>query len=158
MFVAKSQYDGILHKDTYLTLQAGTLLEISEQLHEHFQEVGFSLLLEDVLKAVVFDVQYYSSWAVLYAQRNSKQFFEINAELRLEAFEWAIIYPLILAHCELLQAKMMESSRSLSGETFGLSVSEAQTNYQQAMERLQYEASVEPPYTVPLFCEEMKNR
>ncbi len=145
-----AEYKPPMRKDVYLSLSAGEVGEFATKLHEELLQIGYSLLHSDVLTAVLGEVQYYASWALLYAQRNAKHLIEIDEHLILEAFEWAIIQPVVLAKCDVKQAQMMESSRSLGGEQFGMSVSEAQNMYIQARQLLQRESFVEPPITLDI--------
>ena len=65
----------------------------------------------------------------------------------LEGFEWGIIEPCLSANCDLIQAQLVEASRSMGGDGFGMSVSEAEQAYNQAKELMPKNAFVEPPFS-----------
>ena len=72
----------------------------------------------------------------------------IDQNLTIDAYEWSIIEPVVRAHCDLLQARLVEGSRSLGGDGFGIQVSEAQQNYTMERDKLPRLAFVAPPYTL----------
>ena len=67
--------------------------------------------------------------------------------LILEGFEYAIIEPCFSANCDLIQAQLVEGSRSMGGDGFGLSVSEAEQAYREAKELMPKNAFVAPPFS-----------
>lgn len=134
----------------YPRLNLGTLEVLAGQLHNELQGVGYSLLQSDIEQAVLLEVQYYAGWALLEVQRQSSTPMAVllNKSVTLDAYEWAMIEPVVRSHCDLLQAKLVEGSRSLGGDGFGLQVSEAQQNYAMEREKLPKLAFIAPPYTV----------
>lgn len=142
-----------VNREIYILANAGTVGDIALQLHQELQARGYSLLFEDVLFAAMTDVQYYTSWAVLEVQRKDGENVFLDKDTPLEAYEWAIIEPVLRAHCDLIQANLMESSRSLGGEQFGLTVSEASQSYAEAKRNMQNEAFIEPPVALKTMSE-----
>lgn len=132
----------------YVTIDGGTVEAGAMQLYDELAGNGYSLLPEDVLKAAQIDVQYYVGWAMPEAQRRSVIIRLLDNQMPLEAYEWAIIDPVLRAHCDLLQARLVEGSRSLGGDGFGLNVSEANQIYNEARKNMQQEAFCEPPFSI----------
>lgn len=133
----------------YQVAIAGTVKSISDELYMELSNSGYSLLDTDVLAIMINEVQYYASWAVLEVQRLSAGGVTlIGDSTNIHAYEWAILNPVVRAHCDLIQARLMESSRSLGGDGFGLTVSEANQTYLESRTRMQFEASYEPPFSI----------
>lgn len=132
----------------YVHIDGGTVADGALQLFDELSATGYSLLYDDVLRAAVIDVQYYAAWAVLDSQRQATALNRIGEDTRLAAYEWAIIDPVLRAHCDLLQARLVEGSRSLGGDGFGLAVSEANQIYNEARKLMQQEAFCEPPFSL----------
>jgi hypothetical protein len=133
----------------YPRLALGTVESLAQTLHQELYGGGYSLLESDVLSAFLCEVQFYSAWAAFAVQKaEAATVTLLNKDLVLDSYEWAIIEPVVRAHCDLLQARLVEGSRSLGGDGFGLQVSEAQQNYLQARELLPKTAFVAQPYTL----------
>lgn len=134
----------------YPKLTLGTLEVLAGQLHSELQGCGYSLLLSDVEQAALLEVQYYAGWTLLEVQRQSSNPTAVllDKTVNIDAYEWSIIEPVVRAHCDLMQARLVEGSRSLGGDGFGLQVSEAQQNYVMEREKLPKLAFIAPPYTV----------
>ena len=126
---------------------AGTLQELAEHLLQEYENGGYSLLIDDVLKAYINETQYYAAWATLQAQRDATDIVLVDGNLVLMAHEYAIIEQAVRAHCELKHARLVEGSRSLGGDGFGLSVSEASQNYTLERDRIAQLAFCEPPFS-----------
>ncbi|MBF7696211.1 hypothetical protein [Acinetobacter rathckeae] len=129
----------------------GTLTAFAQQLHHELSMTGYSLLLEDMLHALQLDTQYYAAWAVLEVRKNSTVSVQIDETTPLQLYEWAIIEPVFRSHCDLLQARLVEGSRSLGGDGFGLSVVEANQLYAESKKVMQNEAFIEPPISFKTF-------
>lgn len=138
-------------RDTYIKVDAQTLAVLADQLYQELSSNGYSLLLDDVVSAMIIDTQYYASWAVLECQRSAIIGLSIDENLVLEGFEWAIIEPVLRAHCDVIQSRLVEGSRSLGGDGFGLNVSEARQIYADARITMQNEAFCEPPSSFTTF-------
>ncbi|MFC4953077.1 hypothetical protein [Acinetobacter puyangensis] len=140
-------------RPVYLRVDAGTIETLATQLHDELSGAGYSLLIDDVINIALMEAQYYSAWAVLEAQRNATMIIPFDKNITLEAYEWAVIDPVLRAHCDLVQSRLVEGSRSLGGDGFGLSVSEANQIYLEARKTMQLEAFVEPPFSYKTMSE-----
>lgn len=132
---------------SYLCITAGSIKDVATQLYEELSGNGYSLLPEDVINTTVLEAQYYAAWQMLQAQKNATSPMPLDQNIVLEAAEWAILDPVIRAHCDLQQARLMEGSRSLGGEGFGLDVNTANQIYTEARKNMQDEAFFEPPFS-----------
>ena len=72
----------------------------------------------------------------------------ISKLLIISISEWAIIEPVIRAHCDLIQANRVEAMDSLGGERFGLSVSEATMGFTEAKREMESKTFVEEPFFI----------
>lgn len=131
----------------YPKVIAGTIAQIAHALFLELQSTGSSLLEDDVLNSCLVHVKHYASHAVLSCQRRLLVATEIDKNIILQGFEWSIIDPVIRAHCDLNQAKLVEGSRSMGGDGFGMTVSEALQIYNDQRERLPRNAYIEPPFS-----------
>jgi pyruvate kinase len=136
------------HSGDYPRATVGTIAEISERLHTELQLSGYSLLVDDVQDAMIEEARLYAAWATFEEQRFATLTISLNTSLKIDAYEWAFIKPVVLAHCDWLQAQRNEASRSLGVEAFGLSVSEARGNYDQQRDLLPKNAFIAPPFTL----------
>jgi hypothetical protein len=132
---------------SYLGITAGSIQDIATQLYEELSSNGYSLLPQDVINTAVLEAQYYAAWQMLQAQKNATSPIPLDQNIVLEAAEWAILDPVIRAHCDLQQARLMEGSRSLGAEGFGLDVNIANQIYIEARKAMQDEAFFEPPFS-----------
>ncbi len=105
---------------------AGTISELAALYHQKLTLKGYSLLPEDVETAFIEEVKRYAGWQSLTCQKSSAVPIAVDEHLILEAFEWVIIEPCVKANCDLIQAALVEASRSMGGDGFGMSVSEAE--------------------------------
>lgn len=133
---------------TFERTHAGTVEELSEILAGELVLSGFSLGQDEVKSVILAECRYYSGWSVFESQ--SDGVIAIDAALILDRYEWSILEPAIRAHLNLLQARRMESIRSLGAQEFGLSVSEAEQTYQQERASIPKIAFIEPPYSLEL--------
>ncbi|MDM1021585.1 hypothetical protein QSV37_14915 [Acinetobacter sp. VNK23] len=127
---------------------AGPISVLASNFHQKLQMKGYSLLLEDVTAALIQETELYAGkGATLSCQRGLTSAIEIDENLILEGFEYAIIEPCFRANCDLIQAQLVEGSRSMGGDGFGLSVSEAEQAYREAKELMPKNAFVAPPFS-----------
>ena len=115
---------------------AGSIQQLSEELYKEYQLSGYSILLDDIVRAFLDEAKYYAGWAVLDCQTKATTSIELNETIELSGDEYVIIQPLVKAHCDLLQARLVEATRGLGVESYGLSVSEAQQNYNEKKDAL----------------------
>lgn len=130
----------------YIQAISGSIKDVSLILFEELQNTGYSLLLSDVESAVINSAQKYAIWAVLEEQRKTKTVMLVNKDLIIHGYEWEIMHPLVRAHCDLLQARLVEGSRSMGGDGFGLTVSEADQKFVDAQLKLERDANYLPPF------------
>lgn len=132
---------------------AGSISELATLTFQKLQIKGYSLLEVDVTTALLEETRRYAGWATLVCQRGSTSIIRIDENLVLEAFEWVIIEPCFIANCDLIQAQLVEASRSMGGDGFGMSVSEAEQAFNQAKELMPKNAFVAPPFSFKTFGE-----
>lgn len=129
----------------YQDSEAGTIASLSDDLFNEYGLSGYSITPDDILTALIADFKLYAGWATTSTQAKGLTT-ELNGTQVVSIAEWAILDPLIRAHCELIQANRMEATGSLGGERFGLSVSEASQQYTQAKLEAEKNAFVEEPF------------
>ncbi len=132
----------------------GTIRQFCQALYDELLTSGYSLLLEDIEMLALQDVKLYAGWARLDAQYTDEpvmppmSFFALTLDISLLADEWAIVLPVIRAHCDLLQARRMEGSSALGVQPFGISSSEANQAYMMAIEQMKKEAFSHTPFSI----------
>lgn len=131
----------------YQVSEAGTIASLAASLVAEYALSGYSLFNTEVETALINDVLFYAGFQSTVKQKRNFPAVLDNSYM-LYVNEWAVIKPLIQAHCEVLQAKRMESTASLGTERFGLSVSEAEQGYTLAMENLPKNAFVSKPVVI----------
>ena len=126
---------------------AGTISELAALYHQELTLKGYSLLQEEIQAAFIEEVKRYAGWQSLTCQKSSAVPIAVDEHLILEAFEWVIIEPCVKANCDLIQASLVEASRSMGTEGFGMSVSEAEQAYEAEKEKMPKNAFVQPPFS-----------
>lgn len=130
----------------------GTIRQFSQNLYDELLTSGYSLLPEDVENIALNDVKLMASWARLDAQLSDdcacNGFFNLTLDISLLADEWAVIIPVIRAHCDLLQARRMEGSAAMGVQPFGIQSSEALQLYNNAIEQMKKEAFCHTPFSI----------
>ena len=126
---------------------AGTISELAALYHQKLTLKGYSLLQEEIQAAFIEEVKRYAGWQSLTCQKSSAVPIAVDEHLILEAFEWVIIEPCVKANCDLIQASLVEASRSMGTEGFGMSVSEAEQAYEAEKEKMPKNAFVQPPFS-----------
>ena len=126
---------------------AGTISELAALYHQKLTLKGYSLLQEEIQAAFIEEVKRYAGWQSLTCQKSSVVPIAVDEHLILEAFEWVIIEPCVKANCDLIQAALVEASRSMGGDGFGMSVSEAEQAYEAEKEKMPKNAFVQPPFS-----------
>ena len=126
---------------------AGTISELAALYHQKLTLKGYSLLQEEIQAAFIEEVKRYAGWQSLTCQKSSIVPIAVDEHLILEAFEWVIIEPCVKANCDLIQASLVEASRSMGTEGFGMSVSEAEQAYEAEKEKMPKNAFVQPPFS-----------
>lgn len=124
--------------------EAGTIASLSENLFIEYGLAGYSLSPEEVELALIADFKLYAGFKTTYTQ-NKGLVTTLDKTQMLSVMEWAIIEPVIRAHCEMIQANRVEATGSLGGERFGLSVSEANQLYTDAKREMEPKTFFEEP-------------
>ena len=124
--------------------EAGTIASLSENLFIEYALAGYSLSPEEVQMALIADFKLYAGWKSTYSQ-NRGLTTTLDRLQVLSAMEWAIIEPVIRAHCELIQANRVEATGSLGSERFGLTASEANQVYIDAKREMEPKTFFEEP-------------
>lgn len=125
----------------------GTLDELAIQVGTTLLSAGSSVLPHDVLQIIKTETLFYMGYCDLDAHVGVTLPL-VTDDLRLNASEWAVIQPVVIAGCKLLQAERMEASGSIGAERFGLDVGTAQQLYDTARLELPNNAFVQPPYSL----------
>lgn len=133
----------------------GSVNDAANELYDELLTTGSSLLLTDVIKVFVNAVKEYVGWSgrllteppagVDPAQPTR---LVIDENTVLSVADWLIIKPLVMAHCELVQAKRMEGAQGLGVNPTGMGTSEARSLYNEALRQMQKEAFQCEPFTV----------
>lgn len=139
---AKRNQDGC-----YQVSEAGTIASLAASLVQEFALSGYSLFNDEVETAIIQDLRFYSAFQSTVQQKRGIPA-QLDREYIVFISEWGLLEPVVRAHCEILQAKRMESTASLGTERFGLSVSEAEQAYSLAKENLPKNAFVSKPVVI----------
>ena len=126
---------------------AGSISELAALYYQKLVLKGYSLLQEEVQAAFIEEVKRYAGWQSLTCQKSLIVSIAVDENLILEAFEWVIIEPCVKANCDLIQASLVEASRSMGGDGFGMSVSEAEQAYKAEKEKMPKNTFVQPPFS-----------
>ena len=126
---------------------AASIASLAEILFEELALMGYSLDTVEIENAIIADYRYYAGWEETPKQHQG-QAITINRDYILTVSEWALLDPVVRAHCDLIQSNRVEGTGSLGGERFGLTVSEARNLYAEAKVNLKRESFVEPPFTI----------
>ena len=127
--------------------EAGTIASLAQALYLEYVLMGYSTTTEDISTAIMLDFAFYAGWATTTTQEQGLET-EIDENHSISFTEWAILEPVIRAHCDFIQSQRVEGTGSLGGERFGLSVSEAKQAYADAKLEMKKEAFVEAPFTL----------
>ena len=143
MAMILNPYNGTHYPDA----EAGTIESLALHLQLELSNSGYSLLDEDVLGFYLIETQYYAAWAMLECQKKATNSIMLDKDVTLMAYEWAIIDPVIRAHCDMVQAHLIEACSSLGWPGFNLTVNEATQIYKDEREKLQKAAFCEKPFS-----------
>lgn len=131
----------------YKVSTGGKIAVLASALYDEYGTIGYSVTIEDISIAIQNDFRFYAGWQQTHSQYlGEESLIDENTELSID--EWAVLEPVVRAHCDWMQANRVEGTQSLGGDHFGLSVSEASSNYALAKKDMQKEAFCEPPFTM----------
>ncbi|MCO8088254.1 hypothetical protein [Acinetobacter indicus] len=131
----------------YQISEAVPIASLADALLGEYGLMGYSITTEDIILALIQDMSFYAGWEETQEQRQGNTVL-IDQNYKIAVHEWAVLDPVIRSHCDLIQAQRSEAAASLGMERFGLSVSEAMQNYNNAKLEMKKEAFVEPPFTL----------
>ncbi len=141
MTVLKPVLNGI-----YQSSEAASIASLADALFAEYGLLGYSLVPEDICTALINDMRFYAGWEATEQQDLGKTI-KLDENYPVALHEWAVLEPVIRAHCDFIHAQRMESAGSQGMERFGLSASEASQSYQNAKLEMKKEAFVEQPFT-----------
>lgn len=136
----------LLRQNLGLVSYTGEISQISSQLLDEYQTIGYSLVAEDIELILIQDFTFYAGWAITQGQRQADQL--IDRKTMISLGEWGIIEPVIRSHIDFMHAQRMEGSAALGGERFGLDSTTARQNYETAKLDMKKDAFVEPVFTI----------
>lgn len=119
----------ILSPEGAESTNAGSIEALSQSLFDGVSAKGYSLLLEDVQKAILDEVEYLAGWKTLECQRTASSAITLDIALILSVEEWSIIRPTCQASVDAKQAQLVESAGSMGSERYGLDVNSATQIY-----------------------------
>lgn len=132
----------------------GDITSIATRLYEQMYTSGYSLLESDIERIVYDVVRDYIAWggALREFEQSDEEdedcFLELNSSTRVYSDEWSIIRPVVIARCDLMQAKRMEGAQNLGVQPVGMGSSEAYQNHREAMLEMKREAFNTHPFSV----------
>lgn len=109
--------------------------DLASNLHEELLFNGDSLTYEDVQKSIIDHARQYTGWQSLKGHVGE-----------LSHGEWAILSPVVRSHLDYVQAKRMEGSRAINGESFGKDVNSAYQDYKAELDEMPKKAFNEQPF------------
>lgn len=133
----------------------GSVNDAAQELYDELLTTGYSLIFEDVVKVFKNTIKEYVGWSGRLLTQTpqgladvKKPLLVINENTVLSVTDWLIIKPVVMAHCDLVQAKRMEGAQGLGVNPAGMSSSEARTLYSDAVLKMQKESFQCEPFTV----------
>ncbi len=131
----------------------GSISDISQNLYEELLTTGYSLLFSDIEGVILSEIKDYIAWNGELKSLEDKETdkllpIDIDGETILTLDEWAIIEPVVIAHCDIMQAKRMEGVQNLGVQPVGMTASEAKQAYREVKLQMQKEAFDCEPYSV----------
>lgn len=137
---------------------AGSITDLCDKLYDELLTSGSSLMRSDVTQFYLEETRRYVAWAGgLQIKANDDKADDLTDDLEwlsvdentiLTTDEWAIIDPVVRAHCDLLQAQRMEGAQQLGVAMSGLSTSEAKQMYREAIEQMEKKAFQCEPFSI----------
>ena len=119
------------------TVKRGSIEQVANDVYDEILTTGSSLLDDEVLKIVVKAAKAYHTWSGELLNTDSNNVLVIEADTLICVDDWEIIKPVVLAHCDLAQARRLEAMQEVNT---GISTSEALQLYKDALELMKREA------------------
>ena len=134
----------------------GTVQDVAQILYDELLKGGSSLMLSEVVKAVINGAVKYAGWSgeLQHCPTDDDSckapLLSITANTVLGVDDWLIIEPLVRAHCDLIQARRLEAAQNLGVQPSGMSTSEAKQYYEEALLTLKKEAFQCEPFSIEI--------
>lgn len=137
-------------QDSYIE---GDIKSIATRFYEELYTTGYSLLESDVERIIVDVCRDYLAWGgalrtYVLDDKDDIYALILDSETSIYNEEWSIIRPVVVARCDLMQAKRMEGAQNLGVQPVGMSSSEAYQNHREAMMEMKREAFNTHPFSV----------
>lgn len=118
-------------------VKRGSIEQVASELYDELLTTGSSLLDEEVLKIVINAAKAYHTWSGELANTDDSDVLTIDSSTVIAVDDWEIMKPIVLAHCDLTQARRLESMQEPNA---GISTSEAMQLYKDALATMKKEA------------------
>lgn len=117
-------------------VKRGSIGQVANELYDELLTTGSSLLDEEVLKIVINAAKAYHTWSGELAATDD-DVLTIDSSTVIAVDDWEVMKPVVLAHCDLTQARRLESMQEPNA---GISTSEAMQLYKDALATMKKEA------------------
>ena len=131
-------------------VKRGSIEQVANELYDELLTTGSSLLDDEVLKIVIKAAKAYHTWSGELLTVDATHVLTIDASTLVGVDDWEIIKPVVLAHCDLVQARRLESMQEVNT---GISTGEALQLYKEALELMKREAFQFPPFSIGMDSE-----
>ncbi|WP_199506826.1 MULTISPECIES: hypothetical protein [unclassified Psychrobacter] len=118
-------------------VKRGSIEQVANELYDELLTTGSSLLDEEVLKIVINAAKAYHTWSGELAATDDNGVLTIDSATVIAVDDWEIMQPVVLAHCDLTQARRLEAMQEPNA---GISTSEAMQLYKDALATMKKEA------------------
>ena len=137
-------------QDSYIE---GDIKSIATRSYEELYTTGYSLLESDVERIITDVCRDYLAWggalrAYDLDDKDDTYTLLLDSAINIYNDEWSIIRPVVVARCDLMQAKRMEGAQNLGVQPAGMNSSEAYQNHREAMLEMKREAFNTHPFSV----------
>ena len=137
-------------QDSYIE---GDIKSVATRFYEELYTTGYSLLESDVERIITDVCRDYLAWggalrAYELDDKDDTYTLLLDSTTNIYNDEWSIIRPVVVARCDLMQAKRMEGAQNLGVQPAGMSSSEAYQNHREAMLEMKREAFNTHPFSV----------
>lgn len=137
-------------QDSYIE---GDIKSIATRFYEELYTTGYSLLESDVERIITDVCRDYLAWggalrAYELDDKDDTYTLLLDSTTNIYNDEWSIIRPVVVARCDLMQAKRMEGAQNLGVQPAGMNSSEAYQNHREAMLEMKREAFNTHPFSV----------
>lgn len=116
------------------------LFHINELVNNLYEELlfnGDAVTPDDIQKSIIQHLQILTGWQLI-----------LDDKTQIENSTWSLLYPVVRTHLDYVQAKRMEGSRAINGESFGKDVNTAYQDYKNELDELPKKAFCEEPFWI----------